>query len=121
MGSYGLFAKWIVNIEIPFMVQVSTRRTSQNLILPWILCEGTGKRKWYAGNRALGLASQTVLKATFMVSKCGKNLGRLKNDVTSPGGTMIADIHELEKNGFWGLLINDVVEAAKHTQELSMS
>ncbi|XVE97290.1 hypothetical protein REPUB_Repub03eG0007000 [Reevesia pubescens] len=70
---------------------------------------------------AMGLASQIILRTTSMVTKCGKHLGRLKNDVTSSGGTMIAGIHELEKSGFRGLLINDVVEAVKHTQELSMS
>ncbi|XVF30707.1 hypothetical protein REPUB_Repub16aG0081500 [Reevesia pubescens] len=56
-----------------------------------------------------------------MAVKCGKHHGWLKNDVTSPGETMIAGIHELENSGFQGLLINDVVETSKHTQELSMS
>ncbi|KAL5546496.1 hypothetical protein UlMin_006183 [Ulmus minor] len=59
---------------------------------------------------ALGLASQTVLGAASMATK---------DDVTSPGGTTIAGIHELEKGGFRGTLMNAVVAAAKRSRELS--
>nr|QPD99063.1 delta1-piperideine reductase IIi/pyrroline-5-carboxylate reductase I [Morus alba] len=68
---------------------------------------------------ALGLASQTVLGAASMATKTGKHPGQLKDDVTSPGGTTIAGIHELEKGGFRGLLMNAVVAAAKRGRELS--
>ncbi|KAA3458016.1 pyrroline-5-carboxylate reductase-like [Gossypium australe] len=68
---------------------------------------------------ALGLASQTVLGAAAMFVQSGKHPGQLKDDVTSPGGTTIAGIHELEKNGFRGTLMNAVVAAAKRSQELS--
>ncbi|OMO58148.1 Pyrroline-5-carboxylate reductase [Corchorus capsularis] len=70
---------------------------------------------------ALGLASQTVLGAASMVSKSGKHPGQLKDDVASPGGTTIAGIHELEKSGFRGTLMNAVVAAANRSQELSKS
>uniref|UniRef100_A0A0D3BV30 Pyrroline-5-carboxylate reductase n=1 Tax=Brassica oleracea var. oleracea TaxID=109376 RepID=A0A0D3BV30_BRAOL len=49
---------------------------------------------------ALGLASQTVLGGATMVSKTGKYPGVLKDDVTSPGRTTRAGVHELEK-GSW--------------------
>ncbi|GMN60946.1 hypothetical protein TIFTF001_030023 [Ficus carica] len=68
---------------------------------------------------ALGLASQTVLGAASMATITGKHPGQLKDDVTSPGGTTIAGIHELERGGFRGLLMNAVVAATKRSQELS--
>lgn len=68
---------------------------------------------------ALGLASQTVLGAASMAVNSGKHPAQLKDDVASPGGTTIAGIHELEKGGFRGILINAVVAAAKRGQELS--
>ncbi|KAL0428483.1 UNVERIFIED_CONTAM: Pyrroline-5-carboxylate reductase [Sesamum latifolium] len=70
---------------------------------------------------ALGLASQTVLGAASMAVTGGKHPGQLKDDVASPGGTTIAGIHELEKAGFRGILMNAVVAAAKRSRELSQS
>ena len=54
-----------------------------------------------------------------MVTNSGKHPGQLKDDVTSPGGTTISGIHELEKGGFRGTLMNAVVAAAKRSRELS--
>lgn len=70
---------------------------------------------------SLGLASQMVLGAASMATTTGKHPGQLKDDVASPGGTTIAGIHELEKGGFRGILMNAVVAAAKRSQELSKS
>uniref|UniRef100_A0A7N0U1T8 Pyrroline-5-carboxylate reductase n=1 Tax=Kalanchoe fedtschenkoi TaxID=63787 RepID=A0A7N0U1T8_KALFE len=70
---------------------------------------------------ALGLASQTVLGAASMVTDSGKHPGQLKDDVASPGGTTIAGIHELEKAGFRGTLMNAVVAATKRSLDLSKS
>lgn len=70
---------------------------------------------------ALGLASQTVFGAASMACHTGKHPGQLKDDVTSPGGTTIAGVHELEKGGFRGILMNAVVAAAKRSQEFSKS
>ncbi|XP_004303606.1 PREDICTED: pyrroline-5-carboxylate reductase [Fragaria vesca subsp. vesca] len=70
---------------------------------------------------ALGLASQTVLGAASMATSSGKHPGQLKDDVTSPGGTTIVGIHELEKGGFRGILMNAVVAAAKRSRELSQN
>ncbi|GFY96152.1 pyrroline-5- carboxylate (P5C) reductase [Actinidia rufa] len=67
---------------------------------------------------ALGLASQTVLGAASMVARGGKHPGQLKDDVASAGGTTIAGIHELEKGGFRGTLMNAVVSATKRSQEI---
>ena len=60
-----------------------------------------------------------VLGAAEMSISTGKHPGQLKDDVASPGGTTIAGIHELEKGGFRGILINAVVAAAKRSKDLS--
>ncbi|KAK9671253.1 hypothetical protein RND81_12G016900 [Saponaria officinalis] len=70
---------------------------------------------------AKGLAAQTVLGAASMAVNSGKHPGQLKDDVASPGGTTIAGIHELEKGGFRGTIMNAVVAAAKRGRELSQS
>ena len=53
-----------------------------------------------------------------MVVRGGKHPGQLKDDVASAGGTTIAGIHELEKGGFRGTLMNAVVSATKRSQEI---
>ncbi|XP_074306754.1 pyrroline-5-carboxylate reductase-like [Silene latifolia] len=70
---------------------------------------------------AKGLAAQTVLGAASMAVNSGKHPAQLKDDVASPGGTTIAGIHELEKGGFRGTIMNAVVAAAKRGRELSQS
>ncbi|KAA8517217.1 hypothetical protein F0562_017531 [Nyssa sinensis] len=62
-----------------------------------------------------------VLGAGSMATNAGKHPGQLKDDVTSPGGTTIASIHELERSGFRGILMNAVVSAGKRRRELSQS
>lgn len=70
---------------------------------------------------ALSLAAQTVLGSAKMVLETGKHPGQLKDAVTSPGGTTIAGIHELEKSGFRASLMNAVLAAARRSKELSTS
>ncbi|THU56502.1 hypothetical protein C4D60_Mb11t17910 [Musa balbisiana] len=49
------------------------------------------------------MPSHTVLGAATMVNKTGKHPGQLKDAVTSPAGTTIAGINELERGAFRGL------------------
>ncbi|CAH9079309.1 unnamed protein product [Cuscuta epithymum] len=70
---------------------------------------------------ALGLATQTVLGAATMVASGGKHPGQLKDEVASAGGTTIAGIHELEKAGFRGVLMNAVLAATKRSRDLSQN
>ncbi|KAG1338502.1 Pyrroline-5-carboxylate reductase [Cocos nucifera] len=70
---------------------------------------------------ALGLASQTVLGAAAMVNLTEKHPGQLKDAVTSPAGTTIAGIQELERGAFRGTLMNAVVAATKRCRELSQT
>lgn len=67
---------------------------------------------------ATRLAAQTVLGAARMVLETGMHPGPLKDMVTSPGGTTIEGIHELEKGGFRGTVMNAVRAAADKAKRL---
>ncbi|MDE2293248.1 MAG: pyrroline-5-carboxylate reductase [Elusimicrobia bacterium] len=65
------------------------------------------------------LAAQTVFGAAKLVLETGKHPAILKDEVTTPGGTAIAAIHELESKGLRTVLIDAVVTATKRSEELS--
>lgn len=67
---------------------------------------------------ALKLAAQTVLGGARMVLETGAHPGALKDQVTSPGGTTIEGLHELEKAGVRAALINAVRVAAEKSRKL---
>jgi len=67
---------------------------------------------------ALLLASQTVLGAAKMLIETGEHPGRLKDSVTSPGGTAIAGLHTLEAGGLRTTLINAVEVATQRSKVL---
>jgi pyrroline-5-carboxylate reductase len=67
---------------------------------------------------ATQLAAQTVLGAAKMVLETGMHPGQLKDMVTSPGGTTIEGIHELEKGGLRNALISAVRAAAEKSRVL---
>ena len=64
------------------------------------------------------LTVQTVLGAAKMVQDSGRHPGYLKDMVTSPGGTAIAALHSLERNGLRALLMDAVEAATKRSAEL---
>lgn len=64
------------------------------------------------------LAAQTLLGSAKLFLETRINPGQLKCMVTSPGGTTIAGIHELEKGGLRASLINAVESATKRSIEL---
>ncbi|MEE8510797.1 MAG: pyrroline-5-carboxylate reductase [Candidatus Methylomirabilales bacterium] len=64
------------------------------------------------------LAAQTVFGAARMVLESGEHPARLRDSVTSPGGTTIAGLHVLEQAGFRGILMTAVEAAARRSQEL---
>jgi pyrroline-5-carboxylate reductase len=67
---------------------------------------------------ALMLAAQTVYGAAKLQLDTGEHPGRLKDMVTSPGGTAIAGLHTLEAGGLRTTLIDAVEAAAKRSVEL---
>jgi pyrroline-5-carboxylate reductase len=67
---------------------------------------------------ATRLAAQTLLGSAKMVLETGYHPGALKDMVTSPGGTTIEGVHELELGGVRGSLINAVRAAADKSKKL---
>lgn len=67
---------------------------------------------------ATKLAAQTLLGAAKMVLETGQHPGALKDMVTSPGGTTIEGLHELEKAGVRGGLMNAVRAASEKSKKL---
>ena len=64
------------------------------------------------------LAAQTVLGSAKMVLETGEHPGSLKDMVTSPGGTTIEGVHELEKGGLRATLMNAVRAASAKSRKL---
>jgi pyrroline-5-carboxylate reductase len=67
---------------------------------------------------AQDLAAQTVLGSAQLLLETGEHPGRLKDQVTSPGGTAIAGLHTLEAGGLRTTLMNAVEAATQRAHEL---
>lgn len=68
---------------------------------------------------ALLLSAQTMLGAARMVLEISEHPGRLKNMVTTPGGTSIAGVYALEEGGLRVTLMRAVEEATRCSREMS--
>ena len=67
---------------------------------------------------ATRLAAQTVAGAAQMVLQTGQHPGALKDQVTSPGGTTIEGLHELEKGKLRATVMNAVRAATEKSKKL---
>ena len=67
---------------------------------------------------AAKLALNTVLGTAQLLKETGMHPAELKDRVTSPGGTTIAGIAQLESAGFRSALIEAVRKAAQRSEEL---
>ncbi len=67
---------------------------------------------------ALKLAAQTVAGSAAMVMQSGEHPAALRDQVTSPGGTTIAGIEQLEAHGMRSALISAVRAATERAREL---
>lgn len=70
---------------------------------------------------ATKLAAQTVLGSAKMVLETGQHPGALKDMVTSPGGTTIEGLHELEKGKVRAALMNAVRAATEKSRKLGQA
>lgn len=82
------------------------------------LCDGAVKMGM-PRHLALDLVNQTVLGAAKLAQETGLHPAVLKDQVTTPAGTTISAIHELEKHGLRAMLISAVCTATKRSSKLS--
>jgi pyrroline-5-carboxylate reductase len=77
-----------------------------------------GVKMGLARYTAQDLAAQTVLGSAKLLIETGEHPGRLKDQVTSPGGTAIAGLHTLEAGGLRTCLMDAVEAATRRAHEL---
>lgn len=65
------------------------------------------------------LAAQTVYGAAKLAIETGKHPAILRDEVTTPGGTAIAAVSELESHGLRTMMINAVATATERSKALS--
>ncbi|HWP92959.1 MAG TPA: pyrroline-5-carboxylate reductase [Thermodesulfobacteriota bacterium] len=78
-----------------------------------------GVKMGLSRDMALNLAAQTVYGTAKMVLESGIHPAELKDKVSSPGGTTIEGIKELEVHGLRGSVISAVESATRRSKELS--
>lgn len=67
---------------------------------------------------AAALATQTVLGSAMLVRSTGLHPAVLRDQVTTPGGTTISGIHELESHGIRAMMMNAVAIATERSHTL---
>ena len=68
---------------------------------------------------ARNLSVQTVLGASALVKQTGLHPAILKDQVTTPAGTTISALHELEERGLRSMFVSAVEKATLRSQSLS--
>ncbi|MCK5323485.1 MAG: pyrroline-5-carboxylate reductase [Desulfobulbaceae bacterium] len=67
---------------------------------------------------ATTLVQQTVLGSVKLAMESNEHPAQLRAMVTSPGGTTIAGLHEMERAGFEGIIMDAVQAATRRSSEL---
>lgn len=70
---------------------------------------------------AVRAAAQTVLGSSQMVIETQQHTGILRDAVTSPGGTTIAGLEQLEEHGLRNALLKAVRKATERSEQLAKS
>lgn len=78
-----------------------------------------GVKQGLSYQQALQLATQTVFGTAKMLMETKQHPAVLRDKVTSPAGTTIYGLHELEKGKLKDTVINAVESATKRSKELS--
>ncbi len=77
-----------------------------------------GVRAGLSRQHSITMAAQTLLGAAKMVLETGEHPAKLRDMVTSPGGTTIAGIHVLEQRGVRAAVSDAVQAATARSQEM---
>ncbi|HUS56996.1 MAG TPA: pyrroline-5-carboxylate reductase [Thermoplasmata archaeon] len=77
-----------------------------------------GVKAGLSRDTASALAVQTLIGSSKLIQETKEHPAKLKDLVTSPGGTAISALHSLERNGLKALLIDAVEVASKRSSEL---
>lgn len=77
-----------------------------------------GVRQGLPRDAAQALATRTVLGAAKLALETGTHPGQLKDQVTSPGGTTIAGLEQLEAHGVRAAIYDAVGAATERSKEL---
>ncbi len=77
-----------------------------------------GVKAGLSRDTASTLAVQTLIGSSKLIQETKEHPAKLKDLVTSPGGTAISALHSLERNGLKALLIDAVEVASKRSSEL---
>jgi pyrroline-5-carboxylate reductase len=77
-----------------------------------------GVKMGLSRQESLFLSSQTILGSAKLLLETHEHPGKLRDRVTSPGGTAIAGIHTLEEGGLRTTLMNAVEVATNRSKEL---
>jgi pyrroline-5-carboxylate reductase len=110
----------IVSIEEKFMdaaIGVAGSGPAYGFLMIEALSDG-GVKMGLPRPVALEMAAQTLLGAAKMCLESGRHPGQLKDMVTSPGGTTIAALHQMEAGGVRTALMDAVEAATRRSREL---
>jgi pyrroline-5-carboxylate reductase len=69
-------------------------------------------------NDAAMMVAETFAGAVEMMLQTGEHPAKLRNDVTSPGGTTAAALFEMEKNAVSGGIMRALTAAAERSKVL---